>query len=403
MKILQINNVYGVGSTGKITQDIHKKLILAEEHSIVCYGRGKKGKEKNVYKVSWELYSKINNLISRFTGIMYGGCLISTINLIKKIKKEKPDIVHVQCINGYFVNIYNLINWLKKEKIKTILTLHAEFMYTANCGYALDCDKWKTGCGNCPRRREATKSLFFDGTAKSWSKMKKAFDDFENIKVVSVSPWLMERANQSPILKNKEHIVIYNGLDTEIFNCSYQKDIKEKYCPNGEMFVFHATASFSDDENDIKGGHNLIKLAKMSKGENIKFVVAGKYSIKGEIPENVILLGNVIDQKELAKLYSAADVTLLLSKKETFSMIVAESLCCGTPVVGFRAGAPEQIAIEEYSSFIEQGNLKGLKEQMIIMAEKYKDKKSSISERAINEYSSSRMSEEYIKLYRSII
>lgn len=403
MKILQINNVYGVGSTGKITQDIHNELNLADEQSVVCYGRGKKSEEINVHKTSWEIYSKVNNLISRFTGIMYGGCLLSTAKLIKIIKKEKPDIVHLQCINGYFVNIYNLINWLKREKIKTVLTLHAEFMYTANCGHALDCDKWKTGCGNCPRRQKETKSLFYDGTANSWSKMKKAFDGFDSIKVVSVSPWLMERATQSPILKEKEHIVIYNGLDTEIFNWSYQKDMKGKYCPNGEMFVFHATASFSDDENDIKGGHNLIKLAKMSKEENIKFVVAGKYNIKGEIPENIILLGNVTDQKELAKLYSAADITLLLSKKETFSMIVAESLCCGTPVVGFKAGGPEQIAIEKYSSFMEQGDLIGLKEQMLIMAEKFKDKKSTISESAINEYSSGRMSEEYIKLYRSII
>lgn len=48
---------------------------------------------------------------------------------------------------------------------------------------------------------------------------------------------------------------------------------------------------------------------------------------------------------------------LLTSERETFSMVTAESLCCGTPVVGFKAGAPEQIALKEYSEFVDYGNL----------------------------------------------
>lgn len=183
---------------------------------MVCYGRGKKVNEPNVYKTCGELYSKLNNLLSRFTGIMYGGCFFSTNRLISIIKKEKPDIVHLQCINGYFVNIYRLVNWLKKNNIKTVLTLHAEFMFTANCGHSFDCEGWKTNCGKCPKFKEETKSLLFDGTARSFKKMQKAFAGFkkENLIIVSVSPWLMERAKQSPILAGKQHTVVMNGLDT---------------------------------------------------------------------------------------------------------------------------------------------------------------------------------------------
>ena len=57
----------------------------------------------------------------------------------------------------------------------------------------------------------------------------------------------------------------------------------------------------------------------------------------------------VEDQSELAAFYSLADVTLLTSEKETFSMVCAESLCCGTPVVGFQAGAPEGISLPAVS------------------------------------------------------
>ena len=179
MKILQINCVYNKGSTGKIVADIHKQLIDKGYESIVCYGRGAKVKDAHVYKTCGELYSKFQNLVSRLTGLMYGGCYFSTRRLIKIIKKENPDIVHLHCLNGYFVNIYKLIDWLKKRKQKTVLTLHAEFMHTANCGYAFECDKWKTGCGNCPRLKKETKSILFDKTNKSWLKMKKSFDGFD--------------------------------------------------------------------------------------------------------------------------------------------------------------------------------------------------------------------------------
>ena len=146
MKVLQINVVYNTGSTGKIMCDIRTVLEEVEIESVICYGRGPSVQEPNVYKTCPELYSKMNNLASRLTGLMYGGCLFSTSRLLSVIRKEKPDVVHLHCLNGYFVNIYRLIAWLNKNRIKTVLTLHAEFMHTANCAHAFDCEKWKILC-----------------------------------------------------------------------------------------------------------------------------------------------------------------------------------------------------------------------------------------------------------------
>ena len=397
MKIMQINVVYNTGSTGKIMCDIHTELIREGFDSVICYGRGATTDDKNVYKTCGELYSKLNNLASRFTGIMYGGCLLSTSKLINIIKKENPDVVHLHCINGYFVNIYRLISWLKKSNIKTILTLHAEFMHTANCGYAFECEKWKTGCGKCPRLKLETKSVLIDGTHRSWVRMKKAFEGFENLTVISVSPWLMERAKQSPILKDFKHITILNGLDTDIFHPTESK-IKAELGIENKKMIFHATPKFDNDQNNIKGGHHLIKLAEMMK--DMAFVIAGTYPEGLSVPENMILLGKVSDQKKLAEYYSAADLTVLTSKKETFSMVVAESLACGTPVVGFEAGAPEMISIPEYSKFVEHGNVEELckitKEMLNLPLSK-----NEIALSAAQKYSKKRMTEQYIDAYKN--
>lgn len=396
MKVMQINCVYNSGSTGKIVHDLHNELIANGIESVVCYGRGKKVKEKNVYKTCGELYSKVNNLFSRITGIMYGGCFFSTNKLLRIIKKEKPDVVHLHCLNGYFVNIYHLITFLKKNNYKTVLTLHAEFMYTANCGHALDCEKWKYGCGKCPRLRQETKSWFIDGTAKSWKKMKKAFVDFDDLKVVSVSPWLMERAKVSPIFSDKEHYTILNGVNTNIFHLYDTVNLRKKYCTENEKIVFHATPYFTDDKEHVKGGYFVLHMARKMMDKPIKFIVAGNYDKRINYPSNMIMLGKIADQKLLAQYYSMADVTLLTSKKETFSMVVAESLCCGTPVVGFKAGAPEQIALPEFSKFVDYNDCNALFDVLISFL-----KCSFISNRivkaAINMYSQNLL--KYLKLY----
>lgn len=400
MKVLQVNCVYKKGSTGKITYNLHQGLLASGIESVVCYGRGELVNEPGVYKTCPEWYSKVNNALSRITGVMYGGCFFSTNKLISIIKREKPDVVHLQCINGYFVNIYRLVSWLKKSNIKTVLTLHAEFMYTANCGHALDCEKWKIGCGACPRRKAETKSLLLDGTARSWKKMKAAFDGFgDDLIVTSVSPWLMERAKQSPILADKKHCVIFNGLDTGVFHPYCADDLRIKHHCVDKKVVFHATPAFSADPNHFKGGYYVLELAK--KMPEVQFIVAG--NCVGDIcpPKNMILLGRITDQKELARYYSMADVTVIASKKETFSMIVAESLCCGTPVVGFEAGGPEQIALPEYSRFVEYGDIEGMENKLRQYLEESTD--AYVPTTKAECYSKGNMADQYINAYLNLI
>ena len=391
--------MYKKGSTGKIVYDIHNSLVNRKIDSVVCYGRGEKFNEPNVYKVCNEYYAKFNNVLSRINGLLYGGCFFSTLKLISIIKKENPDIVHLHCINGHFVNIYKLVSWLKQNKINTVVTLHAEFMHTANCSHAFECDKWKTGCKNCPNLKSATGSLFFDRTATSYNKMKNAFANFEKSVIVSVSPWLMERAKQSAILYDKKHCVVFNGLNTNVFHICNNAELKNKLAPNKEKIIFYATPEFNADKNHIKGGYYVLELARRLK--NCKFIVAGPHSEIMDLPENVTFLGMVKDQKMLAEYYCAADVTLITSKRETFSMICAESLCCGTPVVGFKAGGPETVSIDEFCRFCEYGNVSEL-ENLIKDALSF-EKSDNISNQAMKIYSSDNMINEYLKIYENML
>lgn len=394
MKILQVNNVYGEKSTGKITKELHEGLLRAGHESLVVYGRGKGASGPGVIRLCPDWYGKLNSLLSRITGIPYGGCRLSTWRLQRIILREKPDVVHLQCINGNFVNIYRLIQWLKQHRIKTVLTLHAEFMYTANCGHAFDCDQWKNGCQKCPDKYKATKSWFADRTGTSWKRMKKAFAGFErDCMICPVSPWTQMRAMQSDILKDFSFRTVYNGVNTCVFCCDQNQ--------KKQSALLNVTAHFSPEKCHPKGGWHLIRLAERMK--EVTFYVAGPADGSEALPENLILLGEVKDQRKLAELYRQAALSVLVSKKETFSMPCAESLCCGTPVVGFRAGAPEQIALEQYSEFVPHGDLDALEQTIRRWLAGPALDPDRIAQDAAGTYSMDTMVNRYMEVYRRML
>lgn len=400
MKILHVNVVYAVGSTGKIVYDIHKSLIDKGYESIVLYGREKKVKERNVYKTSTQMAVVYNALKSRVIGIPYAGSFFSTNRIIGIIKREKPDIVHLHCINGHFVNIKRLMCFLKENNIKTVLTLHAEFMHTGSCPHAFDCERYMTGCGKCPYLWDATKSYFFDFTAYAWRRMKSAFEGFNNLIIVASSEWILSRAQKSPITKDFEFCVIKNGIDTEnIFKPVPFEHLKEKHKLKDEKILLHVTANFHDL---VKGSKYFVELARKLDGDNIKILLVGRNVQDAHLPDNVIAVGGIYDQKELAAYYSMADLFVITSVRETYPTVCIEAVSCGTPVVGFDTGGVKETIPEGMGMAVEAYSVDKLHEAVL----EYIDKKDSIpkevKEEARYRNSKERMARDYLKVYTEL-
>ena len=233
--------------------------------------------------------------------------------------------------------------------------------------------------------------------------MADAFCGFDTtLKIVSVSPWLMKRAKSAPILSKKDHRTIMNGIDTEVFHPRDTIRLSQKHNTSHKKVIFHATAMFRDMEGDPKGGQYILQLAQRMRQDPVLFVVAGKYMVHGAVPDNVVLLGEIRNQELLAQYYSLADLTVLTSKRETYSMVCAESLCCGTPVAGFQAGAPEEIALPQYSCFVSNGDLDALENAVRgMLASSYK--RLQIAETARETYAKEKMVRQYEALYREVI
>ncbi len=399
MKVLQINCVFREGSTGHITGDLHDYYKSVGIDSHVIFGRGKQPSEPSVYKVAGEIPSKLRNLASRLTGNLYGTGRIGLLRTASLIRKIKPDVVHLHCINGYFIDVYGLLDYLKKNQIPTLLTLHAEFMHTGNCGYSFECDGWRSGCVHCPDVKGAIGSKNRRAPGKNWQRMKEALCGFDTLTAAGVSDWIAERARLSPIMEGKRITTVLNGLDDSVF---YRREepvaVIDAIHARTKRALLFVTPYFEDAN---KGGRWLLELAERMKDEPFEFVVVGSAGASYDLP-NVHFVGRVSDPSELAKWYSAADLTLLFSKRETFSMICAETLSCGTPIVGFRAGAPEGIALCDYSEFVPYGDLDTLAEKIREWSCKELDR-NGISAVAKGVYSKRVMAENYIKEYEKLL
>lgn len=398
MKILQVNCVYNEGSTGKITHDIHKELLSRGMESVVYYGRRSKTTEPGVHKICSEVYAKANNLRSRVTGLMYGGCELSTARLIRAIRKERPDVVHLQCINGYFVNIYRLLEWLKQNRIRTVLTLHAEFMYTANCGHARDCEKWKTGCGNCPRLKQETKSWFFDKTAVSWRRFQKIYENWDDLTVVCCSDWIRGRAARSGTLGKAQFRTIRNGIDHgSVFYP--REDGAEAICreyklPPEKKRILFVAPSFSE----LKGFDLLQNLMESCRDLPFHFLLVG--DCWDSAPENATVIGPVRDQNLLARLYSGADALVMCSRCDTYPTVCLEAVCCGTPVAGFDVGGVKETIPDGMGAVVPLGDMEGMKQLLLELTAKRPE--AQVVENARHRHSKARMVEDYLRLYRTL-
>lgn len=405
MKILHINCA-DCGSTGKIIEDISNEATKQGHQSFLCTALITHSFDPiQKFKTSLSLEQGFYRRLCWYLGFpQFGFAPLSTARILRHIKRIRPDVVHLHSINCNMVNIYKLVNYLKRNRIATVVTNHAEFFYTGSCAHAYSCDKWQTGCGSCDTPKSASMSLW-DTSRFAWKKMKKSFAGFEKACVVSVSPFINDRSVRSPILAGIPHKTVMNGINTDIFSPQSSELTKSLRDTAEQKLILCVTARFDPTDDSSKGGKYLVELAKRFKGEPVKFLVAGSaVQTKDSLPDNLILLGMIKDQNVLAQYYSAADLSIITSRRETFSMPVAESLCCGTPIIGFRAGGPESIAIDAFCEFTEFGNVDNL-EQMIRkqwLQKKSEIGSSHISSAAAEIYAGHVMAQKYINIYREL-
>lgn len=354
MKVLLIDVNCKGSSTGQIVYNLYSFLNKNGDEAAVCYGRGKKIKENNIYKfgLDWETY--LHAFLTRITG--YTGCFsyFSTRRLIKFIENYNPDVVHIHELHAYFVNIAQLLKYLAKKNIKVVHTLHCEFSYTGKCGHSVECDKWKNTCDNCPHLSDYPSTLFFDHTKTMHQQKKKYFENLQFLTIVTPSQWLANRAKES-FFKNRNIEVIHNGVDISIFKPVVYSNLKKQLgIKNDEIVVLSVAPNLMSNE---KGGRFVLDIAEKLKKQPVRFVMIGIDHPEEIHESNIIAMGRINDKSLLAKYYSMADLFLICSERENYPTTCLEAQACGTAICGFDTGGTKETSIFSNNVFVEYGNI----------------------------------------------
>ncbi len=396
MKIISIN-LGTFGSTGKI---MYALTSLVEEdggEGLMVYPSLPQNfieRDKDL-KLTGTFNRKLNSLMEKLTGLQ--GCFSfrNTRRVVRYLKKHKPDIVHLHNIHGMKLHHGRLFKYLKKSGVRVIWTLHDCWSFTGQCPHftIAKCDKWKAGCYRCPQYRQDNVA-YIDRTKSMWKRKKKWFTGVPDMTLVTPSKWLEGLVRES-FLREYPVQVIYNGIDLSVFTPT-ESDFRQKHGLENKKIVLGV--SFGWD--DRKGLDVFMELARRL-GDGYKVVLVGtNEQTDSLLPKNILSVHRTQSQRELAEIYTAADVFVNPTREETFGLVNIEALACGTPVVTFRTGGSPEAVDERCGTVVPADDVEGTLAEIVRICEQKPYKKEDCVARA-SQFSAAERFEEYLELYKA--
>lgn len=387
MKVVQINT-FSYKAAGSIMMNLHKCMLEEKIDSYVAWGRGRKSENDHEYYMDDDLGVKIHGVYTRLTDKTGFASVIATKKLIKWIDNINPDIIHLHCIHGYYINIELLFNYIKKKNVRVVWTQHDCWAFTGHCAYfdACGCEKWITGCYDCEQINTYPISRVKDNSKWNWNKKKELFSNL-NATIVVPCNWLAGLVKKSFIGKYPIK-VIYNGIDTSVFKAA-KSDFKSKYRIGNRKIILGVAGEWTER----KGLNDFIKLNNIIDKNKFIIVIVGvtKKQIQ-TLPKDMILIERTNELKELIEIYSSSDVYFNPTYEDNFPTTNLESLACGTPVITYKTGGSPECINGSNGLVIEKGNIN---EALKAIFKMIKKGKSEIGEQFSKEF----MVNNYLKLY----
>lgn len=394
MKIFQINSV-NYGSTGKIMFSI-AELAQAKGHTVMTSaGFTKRRNTKPYHFITSGIFTKLlHTYLARLTGL--NGCfsVFPTLLLLARLRRFKPDIIHCHNLHGWYLNLPLFFSYLKKARIPVVWTLHDCWAFTGQCPHftMVGCDKWKSGCHDCPQLRSYPKT-YVDRSRFMWKLKRRCFTGVENMTLVTPSKWLSGLVKQS-FLKDYPVKVINNGIDLDIFKpreSSFRLD--HGIAPDDCMLL-----GVAFDWGARKGLDVFIELAGRLPS-NFKIVLVGTDdAVDRLLPENIISIHQTENQAQLAEIYSAADLFVNPTREEVFGLVNAEALACGTPVITFNTGGCPEIIDDSCGTVVDTDDVAAMFREIVSFCAENRFELAALRSRAA-EFSKDSTLSSYIDLY----
>ena len=390
MVVAQINAVCGSGSTGKICVSLSD---LSAEYGIdnyILYNNGSAAYSRGCrYNTEWQL--KKAALASRLWGNWGFEGASATKQLIQKLEELQPDLLHLHNLHSHACRLDMLFGWIKERNIKVLWTFHDCWAFTGYCMYydAAGCDRWKTACGNCPQKKQY--SWFFDKSHSLYTHKKKLFKKLD-LTIITPSQWLANQVKMS-FLRDYPVKVIHNGIDLAVF-CPSPSDFRRRYALENKKIVLGVAMIWEQ-----RKGLDVFAALANRLGDDYRVVLVGGYIPEGALPDGVLHIPRTKNQRELAEVYTAADVFANPTREDNFPTANLEALACGTPVISFDTGGSPECIDATCGAVVPQNDIDTLEREIHRVCEK-KPFSSDACVAKAKQFDAQDRFAEYIRLYQ---
>jgi glycosyltransferase involved in cell wall biosynthesis len=338
VRILHLSTYELSGGSAKSASRIHNTLLQSGFNSKMIVGlRESTSPHVNQLHASWfeKRIQSISSTISSLTGYQYLFIPYSS-RIISHPWVAKADVVVIYNAHGGFIDFTSLA---KLFSIKPIVwRLSDLWPLTGHCAYPGNCERWLSGCGQCPDLKSYP-GVGFDKTRYLWQKKYNLYQ-IRHPSIIAPSRWMYNNARRSPLLVNSNISYIPNGIDIDIFSPNDQissRRILGIKDDNSVSILFIAEKSYP---NIRKGTDLLEKALELLSDCNISLIAVGHHSERWTyaVPIKVYSLGSLSQPELLKHAYCASDIVCIPSTHENLPNTVIESLACARPVVAFDSG-----------------------------------------------------------------
>jgi glycosyltransferase involved in cell wall biosynthesis len=323
MKVLFINSVCGIGSTGRICTDIAQQLEAEGNEVKIAYGRKgtvPKRFQKYAIRIGTDFDCKMHAIQTRLFDTHGFGSKRATKEFLKRAEEYKPDLLWLHNLHGYYINVEMLFDWIKKHpEMQVKWTLHDCWAFTGHCSY-------------CSQLRRYPACFAMSSVSKNFERKRKAFTGVKNMTLITPSKWLADLTRQS-FLKEYPVEVHYNTIDTSIFKPT-PSDFRERYGLQDKIIVLGVANVWEDR----KGLFDFYKLAEMLDDRYVIVLVGLSEKQIKNLPKNIKGIQRTNSPQELAAIYTAADVFVNPTYEDNYPTVNLESQACGTKVITYDTG-----------------------------------------------------------------
>ena len=330
LTVLHISESDAAGGAGAAAYRLHHELHGLGHRSRMLVGRrvtddpAVRTLKRNA---AWRAADRASGEALDRLGLQYA-FYPSSFGVVRDPWFREADVVQLHNLHGSYFSFSALPALSRRRPL--VWQLHDQWAMTGHTAYPLDCERWRTGCGDCPYLDEYPR-LPRDTTARLWRLKDRAYAR-SRIALVVPSRWLERLVGESPLLRRFAVHRIPTGIDADTFRPGSRTEARARLgLPADRRVVLFAASQLWERRK----GLDLLVRALRGVEDAPLLLLAGE----GEPPAGVEALAlGPVGEDELVAAYRAADAVAVPTLADVQTQTAPESIACGTPVVCFDRG-----------------------------------------------------------------